>query len=255
MKSKHKENNKTVATIFLENILRWLGKNQMTVVNVLLAIVTIWVIYETKFFANLSFEQFNIKSYPIFEVVDPNIHVDAERLTQEFVILNKGEREAFNVTFLFVLVFETENGAEEQFYVADNAIYRNVEKPLSTLNFEQKIISNGWKNLTYTKILSGLDKYGGMDKLRNGLLIVKFQAQHDDKFSYKEFGYALKTEKINDKATKNIEYSWQVVDVRKTRILCRNFIEALLTAKQGLQDSIKYYFIDYKCLTELKGHA
>lgn len=255
MKSKHKENNKTVAAIFLKNILKWLDKNQMTVGILLLAIVTTWVSYDAKIFADLSFEQFKIKSHPTFEVDTPNIHVDAERLTQEFVIYNKGETAAFNVTFLFVLVFETENGTGEQFHIADSAVYRNEEKPLGTLNFEQKIISNGWKDLNYTKILSGLDKYGGMDKLRKGLLIVKFQAQHDDTFSYEEFAYALKTEKKNDKETENMKYSWQVVNARKTRMLCRNFIEALSNTKQGLQDRIKYYFNDYKYLTEVNGHA
>ena len=255
MKSKYKENRKTVAAIFLKKILKWLDKNQMTVGILLLAITTIWVSYDAKLFANLSFERFKIKSHPTFDVDTPNIYVDAERLTQEFVIYNKGETAAFNVTFLFVLVFETENGTEEEFHIADRAIYKNEERPFGTLNFEQKIISNGWKDLTYTKILSGLDKYGGMDKLRKGLLIVKFQAQHDDTFSYEEFAYALKTEKKNDREAKNIKYSWQNVNARDTRKLCRDFIEALLNAKQELRDPIKYYFIDYKYLTEIKGHA
>jgi hypothetical protein len=67
--------------------------------------VTTKMAEETKRLADISVEQFKIKSYPVFLVVTSPPVFNSANITQEFTINNRGEIAAHNVTLLLVSVF------------------------------------------------------------------------------------------------------------------------------------------------------
>ena len=182
----------------------------------LLALGAFWNTWETRHLADLTMEQFSIKSYPAFLVEIESFKLNPEICHHRIVIWNKGEITAHNVTSLIVDAYKRDGGLDFNTVVST---YYESEERITTINFETKILRDTKATLTSE---SPYPEGYGPDSLQNCLLFVKFKVPYDMKYRYETFGFILK-KSIKDKAEKT--YIWQPISSTDTRSLVQQYID------------------------------
>ena len=187
---------------------------------------------ETKRLADLSTEQFKIKSYPTFIVETPNITTEKSKIHQETEIKNVGEITAHKLKVLFVLVYQEPNNT--QFECLDNVYYCDGAEKIRTLDYERIIPSKALINVENDHHFS--DNYP-ISKLKNLLVFLRFWVPYDTKLRYEYFGYSLK--KVNNA---NSSYVWQEMIQKDTS----NKVGLLIkTVFPDGEKRIQSFFVDF----------
>ena len=186
--------------------------------------------YETKRLADISIEQFKIKSYPTFLVETEKPSVKSNELIQKYKIHNKGELTAFKVTSFLMNVYKNDEGGHD-FFALDTTAYWVGEERQNTINFERKILRDTTEIIENIQLQSKIER---LERLLYVLLFIRFEVPYDDKFSYEIYGYTLKEK----------QKVWQPMANKTTKNLVRNFKGYFKGLPKRLEDFFKDYRID-----------
>ena len=192
---------------------------------------------ETKRLADISVEQFKIKSYPTFIVVVEGPSIDSNRIINSITTHNKGTITAFNVTFLIVHVIEKDNGELEFIGLADHIYIDEVGR--SSLDFKQKILPNAFAKITSRKPLTA--EYS-IENLKYLLLFVRFKVPYDNKFRYEEWAYIKKVKKTKSDLT---SYLWQQLNDEDTKKCINECLRDIEKTKTPEINKVKMFLTDY----------
>ena len=204
--------------------------------TLVLAIGTFWMALETKRLADISVEQFKIKSYPDFMVETDNVSFEENKLIQGYKVHNKSELTAHSVTILLVNAWE--EGKQYVFRTVDKAFYESDEHK-TTLDFETKIYRGSYKQLkSRTSIPIGHDSTAS---LKHALLYVRFKVPYDNKFRYEIFGYILKEDYQVPSKAKTV---WQGISQKDLESLIERMRKTEGTGSWS--DKLKMFFADYE---------
>jgi len=138
---------------------------------------------ETKRLADISVEQFKIKSYPTFLVSIGNIKFKSDILFHKITFTNKGDITAHKVSFLPITIYQKESKA---LYETQRLVYKGPEKEINAAEFEVKILKNSGKELFLN--IKSPNGYSFKD-LRYLLIFIKFKVPYDENLSYEVLGY------------------------------------------------------------------
>ena len=170
---------------------------------------------ETKRMVDLSEEQFKIRAYPAFLVVIGENYFVNDSLIQNYIIHNKGEISAYNVTVCNIHVYDKKPGLF--FDTVFLSSYAD-EDGKSTYIHERTIIKDSFKTITTkSKILTGYS----IERLMNSILFVKFKVPYDTQFRYEVFAYAFE-EGIEN--TEKQQYRWDPISNNECKILLSRFL-------------------------------
>ncbi len=212
--------------------------NLVALTTLALAIVTTFMAIETKRLADISIEQFRIKSYPSFCIVPEDIKFSVDSALSKFQIYNKGEISAFKVTILVLYVFE--NKSKYYFEIQYQAYYESSER-ITSLELEHTIYKDSSIILYYNV---GLNKNYNYNNLKYAIIFIKFRVPYDQKCQYETFGYILK-ENFNKNSIS--PYSWQEITYLDRKNITKRFFIQL--NKRNI--TIKNFFKDYN----IKQHS
>ena len=189
----------------------------------------------TKNLADISVEQFKIKSYPTF-IIDVNqCSFDSETHEYKIAFTNRGEITAYKVTFLIVEGYEKESGAPH-FVNNVTSLYESKEK-ITALDHEVDIL----RDMQRTIITGGKYYHDyDLDKLNHLLLFIRFKVPYDDKYSYEEKAYRLEKKSVrkNGKALYHLE--------QITKWDLKSLLEKYFILSSKWSDKIKMFFNDYE---------
>ena len=190
---------------------------------------------ETRRLVDLGIRQFQIRSYPVFLIEQPEIHVDSNSITQIFKIQNKGDIAAHNVTFLFVNIHKKDN--IYIFTPRDSAYYESEssEDKVTTINFEKKLLKDTARTVIIDSVLP--QKYT-IDDLLYCLIYIRFKIPYDEKYNYEYFGF-IKKDKLD--STQNDQYLWQDITVNDTLKLMSEYFNL----RKGWSNLITKFFVDF----------
>jgi len=225
----------------IKSIFVWCKENSEILVAVatfILAILTYGHIrttnnmaMETKRLADISIEQFKIKSYPTFLIESDVVSVEADKFIQIFKIHNKGELTAYQVTFHIINAYKKGNGL---IFVSEQRPFYESDENMTTLNFERDIWRQSSVKIT-TKNESTKDF--NINSLTNCILFIKYKVPYDLKYRFKIKAFALK----ND-IEKNEHYIWQEISEPE----CNTLVNRALKQKTKWNDLVKVFFEDFE---------
>jgi hypothetical protein len=197
-----------------------------------LAIGAFWNTCETRRLADLTTEQFRIKSYPDFLINAEPFNLDAAASYHKFRIYNKGEITAHRVTFLIVDIYERDHGL---FFKPIVGTYYVSDERMTAINFETKIWREAHKTLEHK---GSYPKGYDAETLRNCLLFIKFRVPYDTKYRYESFGFILQqTFEEEDEKT----HTWQPISSTDMKSLRERYVN--LSSKWGAP--VEEFFVDY----------
>jgi hypothetical protein len=208
------------------------------------------IVEETKKIMDISLRQFRIQSYPTFliEIEDP--YSENGSKYQSMLIRNEGEITAFNVSFLYVDVFQTETGGL-YFHIAKDGRYKNLLKKqdedvvitkqladMSPLGLEIRLPRDS------SIILSSTNKNQGrwnLENLKYSIIVIRFKVPYDKKYRYETFAYNLKKEEVMtaEKEEAEWKYTWKVLDTDTQSSLLKRYNKTVSDNK------VKKFLSDY----------
>jgi len=174
------------------------------------------MVKETKRLADISVEQFKIKSYPVFLVAPSPPRFNSGQFFQEFTMHNRGEIAAHNVSFLLVNVYRTKDNRE--IFLSHEGTYYKFEDTSRTIDVESKIPAGSNKKLLSSLPLSKLDNFG---RFTYSLIFIKFMVPYDTVHRMEVFAYIIKEK--TDKGANKL-YIWQEMSSSDTKSLYRKFM-------------------------------
>lgn len=192
---------------------------------------------ETKRLADISVEQFKIKSYPTFMFVVKGPSIDSNRIIDSVETHNRGTITAFNVTFLIVHVNEKDKGELKFFGLADHIYMDEVKR--SSLDFKTKILPGTLYKIESRRPLTA--KYS-IENLKYLLLFVRFKVPYDNKFRYEECAYIKKVEKPKSDST---SYLWQRLNDEDTKKCISEYLRDIERTKTPEFKKVKTFLADY----------
>lgn len=137
---------------------------------------------ETKRLADISVEQFKIKSYPALVVYTPEINITSDSLIQTYIISNKGDITAHNVTFLPVLVCD--KSGILNFKTLHGTYYEDIPTNDASKH-EIKIFKEASRRVIHkTSYQKGLN----ISELKYSLFFIKYKVPYDTKYRYESVG-------------------------------------------------------------------
>ena len=174
------------------NILSTLNKFTNLIVaiaTIALVVVTYFYIHEskdmtrqTKRLADISIEQFKIKSYPSLEVHAEIQSIDSEGISEKYDVTNAGDITAFHCTFLPIHVFLDKK--ETPYFMPLVATFYSGQERLTVLNYPKDIPRSVQRYLETRRNFSVLT----LKELKYLLLFIRFRVPYDEKFRYETLG-------------------------------------------------------------------
>lgn len=208
---------------------------------------------ETKRLADITVEQFKIKSYPNFLIEQRPLSFESGKRIQSFILLNAGEITAFNVSFLSVNVYEKDTG-ELDFISLLYSIYQELERKLEGGKYTKRGEQYGKKGIGHEIKLPHDTSFAvqtasrkpdeRIDKLRYNLIFIRYKVPFDDVYRYEVFGYNLKRRSSGEKPT---SYEWQLMASSETTGLIKPFTKSLKNEK------VKNFLADYSIMRVSAG--
>jgi hypothetical protein len=183
-------------------ILAFHSGTLVAIATFLLAVSTYDMVKETKKLADLSMEQFKIKSYPVLVIANENISIYSERPSEELIIKNEGELAAFNFTLLYVHVYDKNNG---NYFIEQPLTYFEGDKENLSMDMQIKIPSRIGKKITNS---FSTDKEVEIKQLKHRIIFLKFKVPYDDVYRYEIYGYRL----IQTPGKEDNQVMWQEVN-------------------------------------------
>jgi len=201
---------------------------------------------ETKRLADISIEQFKIKSYPTFRIVVGDLSVDSSGIRKVFKVANKGEITAHNVTFLIADVYKTKNVM--QIHHDLRAFYESNDEA-RIVNFESKICSDSEKI-----IVGGMSfvKPYTIENFKCVLLYIKFKVPYDEKYRYESYAYVLK-KRLKKPETQKDSYYLQYMTVGDTNELVKRDMMAIKTLTGKAKELVERFFCDFSAEKQEQG--
>ena len=227
------------------------------IATVLLVIVTaiyislsMKIANETKRLADITVEQFKIKSYPTILITRGTPTYENGNYKDEIKIANYGEISSFetkvaifyagslldknmNMSFKFVLDWST-------FFVLENA------EKVNTLDYSVKIRSMTSRNIEIT----GPIRKGIFDSIKYQLIIVRNKVPYDTSYNYETYAYGLER-KEEYSATEKITLRWENLPDSNKEALIDNLFEFDVIAT-NMEEKLIDFFIDYPNYKPLK---
>ena len=217
------------------------------VATVLLVIVTaiyialsMKIANETKRLADITVEQFKIRSYPTFLITrGPPTYEDA-KYKDQIKIANYGEISSFETSFAIFYagqILNDENKPEFMFFLDWQSVYIDEDLGrLSVIDYSSKIRPKASKTIE-----SFLPK-DILDRLKYNLIIVRHKVPYDIIYRYEAFAYGL--EKSKDEKTNQLILHWETLPDSKKKNLCENLFKSLIMA-DGKENTVRKFFVDY----------
>ena len=194
-----------------------------------LAIVTTFMAIGTWKLADITVEQFKIKSYPTFFVEMDEIKVETDSIFHNFKITNKGEISAHKVTLLLIYIYIID---DTPVFRTQLGLYYEGEQKMMAHSFEKKIFSNTSLNINnFGKVPIDYS----IQNLKYALLFIKFKVPYDTIYRYEDYGYILK----NIPNTK--EYFFEEISYQDRN----NLINSFMNKTGEWPEYKKFFFNDY----------
>lgn len=212
--------------------LIFVKENLIALSTLILAIVTTFMAIGTWRLADITVEQFKIKSYPAFMVITEKIKVDSDSVLYKYHIHNKGEINAHHVTSLFVYVYFL---SDKLLFKAQGGAYYEGEQRMTSMNFEQIIFKDSKSTIFLKEALSE----SNIENLKCVLIFTKFMVPYDKKYRYETFGYLIK-----ENPEKQDLFPFVFLEISSSDR--RNLVQKYVAMSNDWDESIKTFFEDYE---------
>ena len=177
------------------------------------------MVTETKRLADISVEQFKIKSYPTILITNKEYSLESDEIIQKFGFTNKGEMSAFNLSILIINTYKKNKKIKSKalrFKEKLNAHYIIADDKITSLDFETKL-PPATKYLI-TQVDPIIPPFR-VDHPIHALLIIRFKVPYDT-YRYETYSYILEEEKkwqrMNDDDTYDLlERYFKIADNEK----------------------------------------
>lgn len=238
----------TIALVFVtfynlkEAKLLRVSNQKMLDENRKLTLETREMVDETRRIADITIEQFKIKSFPylIVEIEDP--YLENGYKYQKLKIANSGEITAFNVSCIAINVYKKEDGSLSFVYLNDATYEKfNRKYAASVINYSNRYIGLNIENherkipQDSSIVIAIRSKDEGLKSFRNLLyhiIIVKFKVPYDSKYTYETFSFYLKEKCLtNKKGFACNDFGWQPLDKNANKSLIEKYCSIVTNEK------------------------
>jgi hypothetical protein len=170
---------------------------------------------QTKRLADISIEQFKVKSYPSIRMTNEILSIDSKHFHEKYSLINEGDITAFNCTSLLFHVFLDKGKFN---YIAEMGTYYSGQDKVTSLDYSKNI---SHREHLHLELQSNYGKFS-LDKLKYSILFVRFKVPYDEKFRYETVAwYLAKSPKM--KGTTQVSYRWMLftdADIEQQRERC-----------------------------------
>jgi len=246
--------NKEAPPSFLERSNRYSNLIVGTA-TVLLVVVTAVYIFlswtiakETKRLADISVEQFRIKSYPTFLITRTNPTYADGRYKDQIKIHNKGEISSYETSILILYAIRTQE-QPLSFLANWTYVYRDKDtESIDVLDYSKKIPANSWASI-------GIDipvPESIIKNLQYQIVIIKHRVPYDPSFTYETHAFAWEVTKQDDDSKQNT-FHWETLPDSRRDVLREKLFNSEIIAPNREKKIIEF-FTDYPNAQRLKFH-
>lgn len=229
------------------------------IATVLLVLVTTIYIFlswqiatETKRLADISIEQFKIKSYPTFLILRTNPTYTDGKYKDEIKIHNKGEIASHKTSFLiiYVIITQESNKQKQSSFWADwTYVYRDKDtENIDILDYCKNILPNSGTIIGIDNSVPDLI----INNLKYQIVFIRHKVPYDSTFSYEAHVFAWEVKK-KDKNSNENTFHWETLPNSRRDVLLENFFNSEIIAPDK-EKKIIDFFVDYPVPTPLKFH-
>lgn len=204
---------------------------------------------ETKRLADISVEQFKIRSYPTFLITRANPTFVDGRYKDEIKIINKGEISSYETSILILWALATRKEQKIGLSFASDWTYIYKDKDtenIDILDYNKKIPSK-----SATKF--GIDNHMPekiLNKIKYQLIFIRHKVPYNKSFDYESSAFAWEVKKQDKDKTTN-EYRWETLPNSKRDELLEKFFNSEIIGLKKEKKIIEF-FKDYPNSQPLK---
>jgi hypothetical protein len=203
---------------------------------------------ETKRLADISIEQFKIKSYPTFLITRTSPTYVNGLYKDEIKILNKGEISSFETSVLIFFVIRTQKQQPTLSFTSEwTHVYRDeYTKNIAVLDYSKKIPANSGTSIG---INTSVPKFM-IDNLQYQIIIIRHKVPYDTSFSYEAYAFAWEIKKQDDDSEQS-SFHWETLpDSMRDMLLEKLFNSEIIAPNK--EKKILEFFTDYPNAQQLK---
>ncbi len=254
---KHSSPNKEPLTI-LERLNKY-SNLIVGIATVLLVIVTGVYIFlswkiatETKRLADISIEQFKIRSYPAFLIVRTDPTYTDGKYKDEIKIYNKGEISSHRTSFLvfYVILTQEPNQPKKLSFLPDwTYVYIDKEaENIQVVDYSKKILPNsgtkiGTENLVPDMIINNL---------KFQIIFIRHKVPYDEKYSYESHVFAWEVKKSGPNSNE-AAFHWETLPDSRKESLIESLFNSDIIAPNS-EDKIIDFLVDYPSTKPVQFH-
>ena len=179
---------------------------------------------ETKRLADITVEQFKIKSFPSFLIIRSNPAIVDGRFKDEIMIHNRGEISSYETSFLMFYGVLTQEGNQpkELSFLSDYMyVYRDKDlEDIDIFDYSKKILPNSGS-------IIGIDKPMPdeiINNLKYHLIIIRHKVPYDSTFSYETHAFGIER-KQQDSNMNNLH--WETLPDSKKNALFERLLSQI----------------------------
>ena len=185
------------------------------------------MVVETKRLADISVEQFKIKSYPTITITTKEYSLESDKNIQKFGFSNKGEMTAFNFSGLVINTYKDAMRIKSDdltFKERLEVYYKIDEEKIALIEYEIKLPKGITRTLIHTNTIK--PPYRANHPI-HALIIIRFKVPYDT-YRYETYSFVLEEEKkwkrMNNEDTDDLldQYFKKVNNKKALKFLSNN---------------------------------
>lgn len=207
---------------------------------------------ETKRLADISIDQFKIRSYPAFLILRTDPTYTDGKYKDEIKILNKGEISSHKTSFLvfYVTLTQEPNQSKKLSFLPDwTYVYRDKEtENIQVVDYSKNILPNsgtkiGTENMVPDMIISNL---------KFQIIFIRHKVPYDEKYSYESHAFAWEVKKPGPDS-KEAAFHWETLpDSRKESLIDNLFNSDIIAPNR--ENKIINFLVDYPSTKPVQFH-
>lgn len=207
---------------------------------------------ETKRLADISIEQFKIRSYPAFLVLRTDPTYTDGKYKDEIKIINKGEISSYKTSFLvfYVILTQEPNQPKKLSFLPDwTYVYRDKGTDnIQVVDYSKIILPNSGSKIGTENLVPDMI----MSNLKFQIIFIKHKVPYDEKYSYESHAFAWEVKKSGPDSNE-AAFHWEPLPENRKESLIESLFSSDIIAPNR-EDKITNFLVDYPSTKPIQFH-